>query len=45
VSRPRWQLRDAALSYASRGIPSCLCTIPFPTTAASSRFLATNGLR
>jgi hypothetical protein len=45
VNRPRWQLRDAAVGYASRGIPSCPCTIPSPTTADSSRIPATNRLR
>jgi hypothetical protein len=30
VSRPRWQLRDAALSYASRGIPVLPLHYPLP---------------
>jgi Bifunctional DNA primase/polymerase, N-terminal len=30
VSRPRWQLRDAALAYASRGIPVLPLHYPLP---------------
>jgi hypothetical protein len=30
VSRPRWQLRDAALSYAARGIPVLPLHYPLP---------------
>jgi Bifunctional DNA primase/polymerase, N-terminal len=30
VSRPRWQLRDAALGYASRGIPILPLHYPLP---------------
>jgi hypothetical protein len=47
MSRPSVVLRDAALGYASRGIPSYPCTTHSPTGSASSpsaRF-ATLGLR
>jgi hypothetical protein len=37
VSRPRWQLRDAALGYAARGIPVLPLHYPSPTAATSSR--------
>jgi hypothetical protein len=30
MSRPRWQLRDAALGHAARGIPVLPCTTPSP---------------
>ena len=30
MSRPRWQLRDAALGYASRGIPVLPLHYPLP---------------
>jgi hypothetical protein len=36
VSRPSLQLRDAALAYASRGIPVLPLHYPSPTTATSS---------
>jgi hypothetical protein len=44
MTRPSWQLRDAALGYASRGIPVLPPHYP-PTMAASSRFLVTPSLR
>jgi hypothetical protein len=40
VNRPRWQLRDAAVIYASRGIPVLPLHYPSPTEAASSRLAA-----
>ena len=30
MSRPRWRLRDAALGYASRGIPVLPLHYPLP---------------
>jgi hypothetical protein len=44
MSWPRWQLRDAALGYAARGIPVLPLHYPSSTTAASSRSPATNNL-
>jgi hypothetical protein len=44
VSRPRWQLRDAALGYASRGIPVLPLHYPLPTAATSGQSLATSSL-
>ena len=45
MSRPRWQLRDAAVGYASRGIPVLALHYPSPTEAASGRFPAIPSLR
>jgi hypothetical protein len=47
MSRPRWQLRDAALGYASRRIPVLPLHHPLPhhVTATSSQLLATNSCR
>ena len=42
MSRPSWQLRDAALGYASRGIPVLPLHYPLPHRATSSRFAATD---
>jgi hypothetical protein len=42
VSRPRWQLRDAAIAYAARGIPVLPLHYPLPTTATSSQSPAIN---
>jgi hypothetical protein len=36
VSRPSLRFRDAALGYASRGIPVLPLHYPSPTTATSS---------
>jgi hypothetical protein len=41
MSRPTVVLRDAALGYASRGIPSYPCTTHSPTGSASSPSAAT----
>jgi hypothetical protein len=45
MSRPRLLLRDAALGYASRGIPVLPLHYPSPTTAACSRSPTTDNSR
>ena len=45
MSRHRWELRDAAVAYASRGIPVLPLHHPLPTQAASSRFPVIPSLR
>jgi hypothetical protein len=45
VSRLRWQLRDAAVGYAARGIPVLPLHYPSPTEPASSRLPMTPRLR
>jgi hypothetical protein len=42
MSRPSWQLRDAALGYASRGIPVLPVHYPIPHTATCGPSLATD---
>ena len=45
MSRPRWELRDAAVAYASRGIPVLPLYYPLPTEPASSPFPVIPSLR
>jgi hypothetical protein len=45
MSRPSWQLRDAALGYASRGIPVVPLHYPSPTAATSTPSPATTSYR
>jgi hypothetical protein len=45
MSRPNVALRDAALGYASRGIPVLPCTTHSPTGSASSPWAATGSCR
>ena len=45
MSRPRWQLRDAAVGYAARGIPVLPLHYLLPHAVASSRSAVINRLR
>jgi hypothetical protein len=44
VSRPRFELRDAAVGYAARGIPVLPLHYPSPIEATSSPSVATSNL-